>query len=181
MESLYTWVRNITYYLIFLTVLENLLPSRKYERYVRLFAGMILILLVIQPVLGGMNLEERLAYAFESWTFQQDSSGLDKQLEAGGKQREQTMVRRYEEAVEMDIRRMAEGLGLQVADVQVKIGADEKKDTFGQVTSIRIAAGKSGTELGDGRDQSPYYQLRKKLTEYYGLEDAYVEIQRKDP
>ena len=46
MEGLYEWIRNITYYLIFMTVVTNLLPDKKYEKYFRLFAGMVLILLV---------------------------------------------------------------------------------------------------------------------------------------
>ena len=47
MEGLYEWIRNITYYLIFMTVVTNLLPDKKYEKYFRLFAGMVLILLAV--------------------------------------------------------------------------------------------------------------------------------------
>ena len=46
MEELFNWIRNITYYLIFITVVGNLLPDKKYEKYIKLFAGMVLILLV---------------------------------------------------------------------------------------------------------------------------------------
>ena len=41
MEILYGWVRNITGYFLFLAVLDNLIPEKKYEKYIRLFAGMV--------------------------------------------------------------------------------------------------------------------------------------------
>ena len=53
MEGIYRWVSNIVYHLIFVTIITNLLPAGKYEKYLRLFAGRILILLVLQPLTGG--------------------------------------------------------------------------------------------------------------------------------
>lgn len=59
MEGIYRWVSNIVYYLIFVTIITNLLPAGKYEKYLRLFAGCILILLVLQPLTGGLRLDEK--------------------------------------------------------------------------------------------------------------------------
>ena len=80
MEGLYEWIRNITYYLIFMTVVTNLLPDKKYEKYFRLFAGMVLILLVLKPFTGGLRLDDKLAYYFESISFQKEASELSSQL-----------------------------------------------------------------------------------------------------
>lgn len=52
MTAVYEWVRNITYYMIFITVVGNLLADSKYEKYLRFFAGIILILLVLKPLTG---------------------------------------------------------------------------------------------------------------------------------
>lgn len=60
MEGIYRWVSNIVYYLIFVTIITNLLPAGKYEKYLRLFAGCILILLVLQPLTGGLRLDEKI-------------------------------------------------------------------------------------------------------------------------
>ena len=38
-----------------MTVVTNLLPDKKYEKYFRLFAGMVLILLVLKPFTGGLG------------------------------------------------------------------------------------------------------------------------------
>ena len=49
MEALDTWVRNIVFYLIFMTFVTNLLPGKAYDRYFRLFTGMVLIPFSAQP------------------------------------------------------------------------------------------------------------------------------------
>ncbi|MEG0566781.1 MAG: stage III sporulation protein AF, partial [Hungatella sp.] len=99
MRVLYQWVANITFYFIFITVVSNLLPNKKYEKYCRLFMGMVLILLVIQPLTASLRLEDRLAYYFESITFQNESEDLKKELLGMETQRLQQMIAQYEEAV----------------------------------------------------------------------------------
>ena len=47
MEAVYGWVKNIIYYMIFLSVVNNLLADSKYGKYIRFFSGMVLILLVV--------------------------------------------------------------------------------------------------------------------------------------
>ena len=46
MEYLLEWAWQIICCLIFITVLSNLLPKTGYEKYIRLFSGMVLILLI---------------------------------------------------------------------------------------------------------------------------------------
>ena len=47
--AVYEWIRNLTAFFLFLSVLENLLPGDKYGKYIRLFAGMVLVLLAVEP------------------------------------------------------------------------------------------------------------------------------------
>lgn len=53
MEVITHWAGNIVSYLVFLTVLTGLLPAHKYEKYIRLFAGCILLLIVLKPLTDG--------------------------------------------------------------------------------------------------------------------------------
>ena len=74
MEGIYTWVKNIVFYLIFLTVLMGLLPSGKYEKYIRFFAGMVLIMAALSPFLSGLRLEDQVAGYFEEFSFRKEGS-----------------------------------------------------------------------------------------------------------
>mgnify|MGYP000863962550 CR=1 FL=1 len=65
MTAVYEWIRNLTAFFLFLSVMENLLPGQKYGKYIRLFAGMVLILLAVEPFTSGFNLDEVLARSYE--------------------------------------------------------------------------------------------------------------------
>ena len=52
-----TWICSILLFSIFLSVFLQLLPGKQYVKYVRFFAGLIWILVVMQPVLQLFHLE----------------------------------------------------------------------------------------------------------------------------
>ena len=60
MKVVYQWISSILCFLIFITMVIALLPAKKYEKYIRFFTGMMLILLVISPLTKGLRLEDRI-------------------------------------------------------------------------------------------------------------------------
>ncbi|MEI3281882.1 MAG: hypothetical protein V8R61_03850 [Enterocloster sp.] len=45
-EALLGWARNIIYYMVFLSLAEHLLAGSSYGRYLRLFGGLVLVLVI---------------------------------------------------------------------------------------------------------------------------------------
>ncbi|MEG0370033.1 MAG: stage III sporulation protein AF [Hungatella sp.] len=200
MRVLYQWVANITFYFIFITVVSNLLPNKKYEKYCRLFMGMVLILLVIQPLTASLRLEDRLAYYFESITFQNESEDLKKELLGMETQRLQQMIAQYEEAVGGDLEHMASDFGFYPVRTEVTIESRSDHADFGTVTALFLLLTENPE---DAKPQAPGFvhpvesvrigqrrptpakeipgeglnQLRRKVEGYYGLEAKDVEIQ----
>ena len=138
MEELYIWVGSIAGYCIFLAVMHNLIPGKKYEKYIRLFTGMVAILLIIQPLTGRLRLEERLAHFYEALVFQYQSEDLKKEIWEIGEKRLQQMIHEYENAAAEDVKMIAEDMGLTVLDCQVEIGREEGSRQFGMVERVRM-------------------------------------------
>ncbi len=153
MAAVYEWVCNITYYMIFITVAGNLLADSKYEKYLRFFAGMVLILLVLKPLTGSLRLDERIAYLFESITFQNESGDFKEKLWGMEDERLNQVMGTYEEAVSMDLKGMAEAAGYSCRSVRVSIETDRDSPYYGHVTHIYMLVGKS--KEGDIASGSP--------------------------
>lgn len=51
MEFLNAYIKNICCYVILMTIVFQLFPNDKYIRYVRVFAGFILILIILYPMI----------------------------------------------------------------------------------------------------------------------------------
>ena len=95
MEDLYGWVKNLTGYFLFLAVAENLIAGKKYVKYFHLFAGMVTILLVLQPLAGSMQLEERIARFYEMLVFRYQAEDLQADLLQMEKERLSQMIAHY--------------------------------------------------------------------------------------
>ena len=78
--AVYEWIRNLVAFFLFLSVMENLLPGQKYGKYIRLFAGMVLILLVAEPFTSGFDLEEVLARSYENLVLRWEAGELQDDL-----------------------------------------------------------------------------------------------------
>ena len=45
------WLKNLVSYLLVVSIGMQMLPNKKYEEYVRLFTGFLLIVILLQPIL----------------------------------------------------------------------------------------------------------------------------------
>ena len=170
MAAVYEWIRNLTAFFWFLSVLENLLPGDKYGKYIRLFAGMVLVLLAVEPFAESSGLEEILARSYEGLIIREEAGQLPDGLDAAGEERMEHLLAQYEEAVGQDVRRLAEDCGLSLLSCRVQIGRKEDGESFCKV--MRIFA-----VLPAQSDTDKEKQLSNKIQEYYGLEERYVEIE----
>lgn len=204
MEEIYGWLRNITCFILFMSVLDNLLPGRKYGKFLKLFAGMVLILLVVQPFTGELRLEDRIAHNYESFVFRNQAGELKQEMLGIEEQRLDQMIRQYEEAVKLDVEQMVLDTGLVTVTCDARIQRDMEDEQFGSVTLITMTVAEEeqeeekkasavepiapveeiviGERVTDSRidqenQRTALAQLRKKIASYYNLEEIYVEIQ----
>ncbi|MFR2848691.1 MAG: stage III sporulation protein AF [Hungatella hathewayi] len=163
MSALYSWVGNIVFYLIFITVVVNLLPNKKYEKYLKLFSGMVFILLVLKPLTGGLRLEDKIAYYFETISLQNESEDLRKELTGMEQQRLSQMITQYERAVANDVEAMAVDMECYPVYTDVTIDGTQDSPSFGSVTHIRMTVTReppgeadSGGMGGSGAGSEPW-------------------------
>ncbi len=72
------WIKSLVGYMLIVSVVMQMLPNKKYEQYVKLFTGFLLIVLILQPVLkigsASTFLEEQIN------KFVQEQENLEEQI-----------------------------------------------------------------------------------------------------
>lgn len=58
LKYIYEWMENVAFYMVLIVAVIQMLPNNSYKKYVRFFAGMILILMMIGPVLQIFQVEK---------------------------------------------------------------------------------------------------------------------------
>ena len=224
-ELLLDWARNILFFMVFLSVISHLLADRSYEKYIRFFAGMVLILITISPLKGGLNFQEQAGILFEEFSDFWEKQQAGEVLADVDKNRLGMFFSEYKKETEKRIGEMAEAEGFVYGGAEVTLQERSESSDYGRVEKIRlhlkkeenvdgeqnegdtggldkvkssekmegrtdgesnvsvkveipdVKAGLSGKkkeipETGSLQEQ----QLKRKVAQYYGLEEACVEI-----
>jgi len=224
-ELLLDWARNILFFMVFLSVISHLLADRSYEKYIRFFAGMVLILITISPLKGGLNFQEQAGILFEEFSDFWEKQQAGEVLADVDKNRMEMFFSEYKKETEKRIGEMVEAEGFVYGGAEVTLQERSESSDYGRVEKIRlylkkeenvdgeqnegdtggldkvkssektegrtdgesnvsvkveipdVKAGLSGKKkeiLGTGSLQEQ--QLKRKVAQYYGLEEACVEI-----
>ena len=136
MEILYGWVKNIIYFMIFLSVAGSLLADSKYEQYIRFFAGALLILLTVSPLLDAAGLDMRLERLFARFSSEMEAEDLKKEMWAMDGQRRNAVLEQYRAAAEADIEAMALEEGLACYGAEVTFRTED--ENWGEIGGVKL-------------------------------------------
>ena len=136
MEILYGWVKNIIYFMIFLSVAGSLLADSKYEQYIRFFTGALLILLTVSPLLDAAGLDMRLERLFARFSSEMEAEDLKKEMWAMDGQRRNAVLEQYRAAAEADIESMALEEGLACYGAEVTFRTEE--ENWGEIGGVKL-------------------------------------------
>lgn len=77
LEELYRWILNISVYLIVTAAVMHAIPGKEYEKYVRFFSGLVLILLLFTPLLKLTGKENGFRNAYLSNEDELDRAAIE--------------------------------------------------------------------------------------------------------
>ena len=178
MKGIYEWIRSLVSFMILMTVIMNLLPDKKYEKYLQLFTGMVFLLLFFAPLIDLSGLEAQMAGAFERISFQTDAKLLKKEIEDVDGERMQKLILQYESVLEQALRTMAESVEAECVEVGLVMGTDLEQEEFGQlqnVTMVFLLEEQAGAEQTWAVNRG-ISELRTQIGEYYGMEEGNITI-----
>ena len=206
------WARNILFFLVFLSVITHLLADHSYEKYIRFFAGMVLILITISPFKGGWDFQEQAGILFQEFSDFWEKQQAKEVLADVDQNRMGLFLAEYKKEAEKRIQEMvqAEGVtwGITCVGAEVVLQAAETSRDYRQIEKIKLylkeenvdkETDKNGTggekevsvkveippvkradsgekKVVSGTDSLKEQQLKRKVAQYYGLEEACIEI-----
>lgn len=78
-ESIYTWMQNIVFYLVIVTAVLEVLPGRNYQKYIRFFTGLVLMVLLLTPVLNLAGVKEVFTELYHGYEYEQQKREIEEQ------------------------------------------------------------------------------------------------------
>ena len=197
MDFLYDWVKNLAIFMILISMIRNLLPKSNYEKYVRLFTGMLAVLLVLQPFIKILGIQDNIDDLFSLDIYSQEMDAMKENFLQAGSDFEDSLISNYEEQIRKQILLLLKEEGIETAQIEFYVCMDETDKRYGSISRMEIYLGKEAekrennvfpeieiptigtdieTEFVSGYEQIEYEKLTEKLCEYYNLERNQVII-----
>lgn len=191
MEKLISYAKSILFFLLFVNFVMQLLKGSSYEKFVRPVCGMILVILILQPMLKLFGVEEKLLFAAEqkmSLLFAGNEMEFAVPKEAGY---EFSVLEAYEAELTVQLEGLIKEEELILISADFSLSAEET--TFGEIRGITLSAGTMETEE-EGRIRiapivfkketeedamtAKEIHIKDKLADFYNLEreNIYVYI-----
>ncbi len=149
MNILFETVKNVVIYLILITVVMNLLGKSSYKKYIGIFTGMILIIIVISPILKLLNLDKNLDYYLDIQRFSVDTKELNTELSVAAEEQKDTLIQEYRNTLKNQMDKLLTNMDLSLIDFDVKIEEDQEKENYGAIEEIYLNVKKGVEEETD--------------------------------
>lgn len=181
MQAVVDWIKSIAYYVIVISVFHGILPDNRYKKYVQLFTGLVLVLLILSPIVRLAGQEENMASFFKNY-----AEGILQGDFAEGKASQQTML-----FVETEIRQMMGECGYQVTQCRLSLDTQGqvcrvnlvlREQTDGSIQAVapimqpEISLGSTTGSTASQEDTQVIAVLTELLAEQYGLEAGQIRM-----
>lgn len=132
MNFLKSWITGIVMLVIFITVVDLLLPDNKYKKYVDLTVGMVVMISIIEPVLGFVMSQKE----FDIHLAQQPKTGFYYDVSDVQKKQEEIIVKAYKDNLTRQISDYIRNkYGLNAKAVELSVGS---KQSMYSINSMSI-------------------------------------------
>ena len=135
MEILKEAVKNLLVYMLLITVVLNLVKASNLKKYIELFTGLVLILILFTPLARLFSMESSLKEALEKNQFFMESNDSAEFIYEAETNTKEELLRIYAEKVKERIFLLGEANQVTVEKVETKISSVE--EGFGEVESIQ--------------------------------------------
>ncbi len=65
-EYLYKWMENLAFYMVMITAVMHIIPDKGYQRYLRFFTGLVLIIMLAAPIVKLLGMESSWENLYEN-------------------------------------------------------------------------------------------------------------------
>ena len=76
-QEIYQWMKDLAFFHVLTTAILHILPDKRYEQYVRLFMGLLLILLICTPVFAVVGKSQELLEGFRKNYSQEEQERME--------------------------------------------------------------------------------------------------------
>lgn len=178
LELAYQWMKTILIFIIGITILFQLLGKSSYRKYAGFVGGMILMLLVIQPLFKLTNSENGFWYLFDSYDYLLEAEDKSRELTQAQEFRTSIVFSEYQDVLTKQTEQLLNQKGLTILSISAEFCEDIKSAEYGAIKELSIVAGYQKEE--NPKDLEIEKVLVEKIVVEIGEEDKKTKKEKEE-
>lgn len=187
MEVLKDLVRNILTYYIILSVLMAMIGKSSYKKYIEMFSGLVMIIIILNPLIKLFGAQDTLDMNLQkNQLYEVTQAESDDVMVAELKQRD-AVLKQYKDTIAKQIDTVMKNYDYSATNVEVTIDEEVDSETFGQVKNISVCCQKGTEEESEEASVTQEIaipeikigtkkEIEKEVTDTLETKDAMLEI-----
>ena len=175
MDSLTSWAKNIIYYILFVKLLTSLLPKGKMEKYIKLFTGILFIIIILKPMLEIKEIENRLKNHLITVEKEQHIQSLNSQSLSYEQVNDQLALDLYKKRVSNHIVLILKENEIEVDQLDLSINEKRKSEDYGSIEQINLWIEEKESLLSSERVLFTK-KIKSRIKEFYNIDADDIEI-----
>lgn len=188
-----SWVINIVFMIVFIVFIEIIIPSEKFKKYIKLVTGLVLIIVIINPIVTLVSKENSLDALIIKSSNTFNSKQIAVQSEKLDSLQNAQIISIYKEKLVQEIKEQILTIkDLKDATVKVDIETDTNSTAFGTILGIEAevclkdkaqskrveAVKKVDVRLGNisNEEDELVNKIKNKLSSIYEVSNGKVNI-----
>lgn len=127
------WVKNIVIYLLIVSIIMNLIGKSDYKKYINVFTGLLLLVIIITPIVNFISNENSLEQYFNAYVNKVEL-GIDLEtIDVNENRKEEVILTTYKENVKKQISSLVQANGVYLKKCEIIL---DDKENFGVIKEI---------------------------------------------
>lgn len=131
LAEFYGWIEDITVYMIVVTLVYKLSANSSYKPYIKLFTGLLMVMIIMTPVVRIWNGDVELSMKKEKYDWELESARVSEEIYT--EESKKIMLDTYLEEVKQQISGKLEEYDLFLSDVSVVFGEGKEYGLIKQI------------------------------------------------
>ena len=117
---LYGWIMNAAFYLVIFTAVLHVLPGEQYQKYVRFFTGLVIVVLLFSPLFKLLGMEHLFQGFRENAEYRQLQKEMDQASDFLEEKQEEQEEKQEEKQEDGETETNQEGGRIHVGEIRVE-------------------------------------------------------------
>lgn len=132
------FARNIIYYMMLVTVIMQLLPESTNKKYVKLYSGLVFILVFFTPLMDLTGKAQEIDVKSMFASYEQEVQDMLDSAELYQEAQKEQVLTEYYGIIETDVAGRLDKYGMKVEHVITEIELDSDSEEYGNIISMTV-------------------------------------------